>query len=103
VRQYELMLMVDPEADEERVGAVLERVRSFVTESGGEFTEGEHWGKRKLAYKVGTFIEGHYLIAELQMDPVPAKELEGTLKLTQGVIRHMLLRHDPHKDDEESE
>jgi small subunit ribosomal protein S6 len=101
VRQYELMMMLDPEADEERVGAVLDRVRNFVTERGGEFTEGEHWGKRKLAYKIGNFVEGHYLLAQLEMEPEPAKELEGTLKLTEDIIRHMLLRQDPSKDDDE--
>ena len=101
LRQYELMMMLDPEVDEDRVSAIVERVKSFVSERGGEFAEGNHWGKRKLAYKIGSLTEANYLLANLEMDPEPAKELEGTLKMTEEIVRHMLLRHDVSDEDEE--
>lgn len=101
MRQYELMIMLDPAADEDRVSAIVSRVKNFVSERGGEFVEGNHWGKRKLAYKIGNLTEANYLLANLEMDPQPAKELEGTLKMTEEIVRHMLRRRDISDEDEE--
>ena len=89
--QYELMMVMDPEVDEDQVEGVKERVRTFVAERGGQLTGEDHWGKRKLAFRIGKFSEGNYFVAQLDLEPAPAKELEGTLNMAEDVLRHLLV------------
>ena len=91
MRSYELLMVLDPEADEERVGGVVDRVKRVLADSGGEVTEENSWGQRKLAYAIGKFSEGHYYLAQLQMEPDQTSELERSLNLAEDVIRHMLV------------
>ena len=91
MRSYEMMLVINPEADDDQVEGVKDRVKQFVTDRGGEFTAEDHWGRRKLAYRIGKFTEGNYFLAQLNLDPAPAKELEGTLNMSEEIIRHLLI------------
>ena len=94
MRHYELMMVVNPDVDDEGVEALKERVRRFVTDNGGQLTSEDHWGKRKLAYRIGSHIEGNYFLAQLDLEPAPAKALEGNLNMAEDVIRHMLVLHE---------
>ena len=95
MRHYELMLVVNPEVDDEQVESLKERVKSFVADRGGEITQEDHWGRRKLAYKIGKFSEGNYIVSQLNLEPAPAKELESTLNMSEDLIRHLLVLQEP--------
>ena len=84
--------MLDPEVDEERVGAVMDRVRGLIGE--GDVVDEESWGRKKLAYKIGTRTDANYHHAHLTMEGETSKELEGGLKLMEDVLRHLLVRED---------
>jgi small subunit ribosomal protein S6 len=86
--------MLDPEVDEERVGTVMDRVRRLVGEHAGEIVDEDSWGRKKLAYKIGAYSEANYHLAHLTMDGDGTKELETGLKLTNDIIRHLLIRQD---------
>lgn len=92
---YELVLVISPEVAEEQVEALKARVKAFVADRGGEFIKEDHWGRRKLAYRMSKFTEGNYYLAYFNLDPASAKELESTLNLVEDVIRHLLVHHDP--------
>lgn len=92
---YELVLVLSPEAADDQVESLKDRVKAFVADRGGEFTKEDHWGRRKLAYRIGKFTEGNYYLANFNLDPASAKELEGTLNLVENVIRHLLVHQDP--------
>lgn len=92
MRNYELVLMLDPEVDEERTDAVMTRVRALIGD--GEVVDEENWGRKKLAYKIGTQTDANYHHAHLSMEGESSKELESGLKLTTDVIRHLLVRED---------
>ncbi len=92
MRQYELVLMIDPEADQERVDAVIERVRKIANDHGGEIVSENNWGKRKLAYKIGSHTEANYHLTNIRMENDGTKVLENNLKLADDVIRHLLVR-----------
>ena len=94
MRQYELIMLVHPEADEDRLGQVMERVRRVASEHGGEVVSEDSWGKRKLAYRIGEFTEANYHLANLQMEADGTQVLDSALKLTDDVIRHLLIRQD---------
>ena len=95
VRPYEIMLVLDPELDqEEAMEALLQRLQGVVTDGGGEITKKDPWGKRRLAYEVRGNTEGYYVVMNFRSESSVAQELERVVKLTDGVIRHLLVRLD---------
>lgn len=89
---YELVVVVRPEADEENLGTIVEGIGQFITGKGGVISEVEHWGKRRLAYPIKQYGEGHYVLTHFQMKPEHNKELETSLKISEDVIRHLLIK-----------
>jgi small subunit ribosomal protein S6 len=94
LRDYELVLIINPEVADEAVEATVESVSKIVTESGGAISDVERWGKRKLAYPLKHFMEGNYVLARFKMDPVSGKQLEANLRISEDVLRHLLIRLD---------
>jgi small subunit ribosomal protein S6 len=93
LRNYELVLMLDAEVDEERVTAVMDRVRGLIGE-GGEIVDEDSWGRKRLAYKIGERSEANYHLAHVTMEGEASKALEAGLTLAGDVIRHLLVRQD---------
>lgn len=94
MRQYELVMLVHPDVDEERLEAVVERVRRVASDHGGSIVSEDNWGRRKLAYKIGRFTEANYHLANIEMEGSGTTMLDNSLKLTDDVIRHLLIRKD---------
>ncbi|HYU18765.1 MAG TPA: 30S ribosomal protein S6 [Chloroflexota bacterium] len=94
MRDYELMVVLTPELDDEAVASTTERIRSLVTTRGGEVVDVQAWGRRRLAYPIQKFRDGHYAVAKLKLSPDAAEPLDRSLKLTEPVIRHLLVRLD---------
>lgn len=94
MRDYELMVVLTPELDDEGVTATTERVASLVTQRGGEVIDVQAWGRRRLAYPIDKFRDGFYTVAKLKLDPAAAEPLDRSLRLAEPVIRHMLVRLD---------
>ena len=99
MREYELVMLLHPDADEERVGGVMERVRTIAADHGGEVVSEDPWGKRKLAYKIDDHTEAMYHLANLRMEGEGPKVLDRALKLTDDVLRHLLIRQDSKGQD----
>jgi small subunit ribosomal protein S6 len=87
-----LVVVIDPEIDEERLSATLDRISQFVTTRGGEVIDVDRWGKRKLAYPIKRRSEGDYVITHFRLEPAQAAELEAGLRLSEEVLRHLLVR-----------
>ncbi|MFH1486582.1 MAG: 30S ribosomal protein S6 [Chloroflexota bacterium] len=92
MRDYELVFIVNPEVAEEDLPTTVEKVSQLVTAGGGTVTNVNQWGRRRLAYPIRNFAEGNYFVAQLQMDPKSSKGLERGLRLSEDVIRHLLVR-----------
>ena len=91
---YELIYIIRPEAEEENCEATVESVGRFITGKGGVVSEVERWGKRRLAYPIKQFGEGTYVLTRFQMQPVYNTELETNLRISEDVIRHLLVKLD---------
>jgi small subunit ribosomal protein S6 len=94
MRDYELMVVLTPELDDEGIAATSERVKSMVTSRGGEIVDVQEWGRRRLAYPIRKFREGHYSVTKLRLSPEAADPLDRSLRLAEPVIRHLLVRTD---------
>ena len=89
VREYEILLMLDPELTEERGNEILARVRERVDGDGGSWDSHEPWGRRKLAYEIDHKAEGVYHLLLFTATPETRDEVSRVLKITDGVMRHL--------------
>jgi small subunit ribosomal protein S6 len=86
------MVVLDPNLDDAGVEAVTARVNNLVTQRGGTVAGVEPWGRRRLAYPIARYRDGIYVLSRLSLPPNATAEIERALKLTESVIRHLLVR-----------
>jgi small subunit ribosomal protein S6 len=89
---YELVYIISPEVADESLETRIEGVNQFITGREGVVSEVEKWGKKKLAYPVKHFLEGNYILTRFKMSPARCKELEANLKISEEIIRHLLIK-----------
>lgn len=94
MRDYETMFILRPDLEEEAVEAVTTRFQGLITDGGGTVAGVNKWGKRRLAYEIQGYGEGVYVIMEFSAEADVARELERVFKITDEVIRHLLIKKD---------
>jgi small subunit ribosomal protein S6 len=92
VNDYEILLMLDPEAPEERHDEILARTRELIEQGGGAWQGHEPWGRRKLAYEIDHKSDGVYHLVTFRSEPAALDEVSRVLKITDGVMRHLATR-----------
>jgi small subunit ribosomal protein S6 len=91
-RDFEMVMVINPEADGEKLESILDNIKKLINGLGGEVSEVEQWGRRKLAYPVKGLMEGNYVLTRFKMEPSRNKELEAKLKISEDVARHLLVK-----------
>jgi small subunit ribosomal protein S6 len=94
MRPYELMYLVQPTADEERLTAVSDRLQQSIGSLGGKVEKVTPPVRRRLAYEIGKYRDGQYGVLEYSLPPDQSREFERTIKLTEDILRHIVLRRD---------
>ncbi len=89
---YEVVFIISPEVTDEDVPNTIDKISELVSKSGGSVTEVSQWGRRKLAYPIKRFTEGNYVLAQLELKPSLTMELEANLRLSNDVLRHLLIK-----------
>jgi small subunit ribosomal protein S6 len=92
MNSYELIFIVQPDIDEEGSVRLLQRFTDRVRNLGGQVTKLDTWGRRRLGYPIRSYQEGFYYEAHLDLAPQALDELTGMLKLTEPVLRYLVLR-----------
>ena len=92
MRDYEVLYIVRADIDDDKVQDAVKRVNTLIQRSGGTAERTNLWGKRKLAYEVKHQKEGSYVLQDFQLDPNRVPELESSLKITEEVLRHLIVR-----------
>ncbi len=93
-RKYELVYIVSPDATEEQVAELHGQVEAVVQRMGGQLEKTENWGRRKLAYEIGRYKEGNYVLDVIIGSGEQIKEIERRLKVYDTVIRQLIVRVD---------
>jgi small subunit ribosomal protein S6 len=92
LKDYELVFIVSPEVADEALEGTIDGISEYITGRDGVVSEVEKWGRRKLAYPVEKFLEGNYVLTRFKISPAHCKELEANLKISEEVLRHLLVR-----------
>ncbi len=90
---YEIMFIVDPTLDDEMKEKTVETVKEIIS-TAGEVKNTEIWGLRKLEYPIEKKTEGYYAVIDFQAEPTLPKELDRRLRISDNVIRHLIVNKD---------
>ena len=94
MRNYEVMVILDPNLEERTIAPSLDAFLSVVKKDGGSVDKVDIWGKRRLAYEIDKHAEGIYAVIDLQAEPASVLELDRQLNLNEAVLRTKVLRPD---------
>jgi len=89
-----MMYILRPELDEAAIAAAISKVSATVTSNSGEVTKAEPWGRRRLAYPIKHCRDGQYVLMHYKLDPKASTELERMLRISEEVIRYLVIRLD---------
>src|SRR3954452_943443 len=92
MRRYELMLVLRPDAPDDRTQAVIDRTTRQIVAAGGQIVKVAPWGRRRLAYPIARQREGSYQIVVFEAPAEAIAELERSLLITEEGLRHLVTR-----------
>ena len=92
MRDYEMMIIIDPTVDERNLGIFVDKLLQVVPAEGGSVETVDIWGKRRLAYDINKRSEGIYVVVNMKSTPATAQELDRQLGLNEVILRTKLLR-----------
>ncbi len=94
MRTYELVFIAHPSLEEEGLQGLVDSVRDYVTDAGGNVIDVDHMGRRQLAYPIRNRREGYYVRVHADLEPSAVAEVEHELNLREDVLRYLLIRRD---------
>ena len=90
---YELMFIVDSTLEDSVKEQAVETVKGIIADN-GEIVKADIWGMKKLAYPINKKNEGYYALVEFKANEDFPKELDRRLKISDNIIRHMIINKD---------
>ena len=90
MRKYELVCILQPDLDETAVNGALDRIKGWISDSGGIVDKVDLWGKRRLAYMIRKQRDGQYVLFNITLPTQSTADLERNLRFLEPVMRHML-------------
>ncbi|MCH5272888.1 MAG: 30S ribosomal protein S6 [Lachnospiraceae bacterium] len=94
MNQYELALVVNAKVEDDVRNTVLETVKELIAKFGGNITNIEDAGKKRLAYEIQKMKEGYYYFIQFDADATVPAEIESRIRIMENVIRFLCIRRD---------
>ncbi len=94
MRIYEELFILKPDSTDEEQDQIVEQVSGVITAAKGTVDKVEKWGKRRLAYRVDKYREGHYILLQFTCEADTVKEVERRLRVTDSVVKFLTVRID---------
>lgn len=93
-RPYEVMYVLDTRLDEESQSKINGRVQETIAKIGGKVESTESLGRKRLAYPIKKQNDGLYMLTNFEADSRSLKELNRVMNITEGLLRHLVVRRD---------
>lgn len=90
MRNYELVVLLQPDLDETAFNDVTSKISGWVTDGGGTVEKTDDWGIRRMAYQIQKQRDSHYVLFHFTIEPAAVKELERKIRFLESVMRHMV-------------
>ena len=94
MNKYELALVVSAKLEDEERVATVEKVKAYIERFGGQITNVDDWGKKKLAYEIQKMKEAFYYFIRFEAETTAPAEIESRIRIMDNVIRYLCVRAD---------
>ena len=94
MNKYELAVVVSAKIEDDARNAVVEKVKKTIEKHGGQITNIDDWGKKKLAYEIEKMTEGFYYFIQFDAEPSTPAEIESRMRIMDGVIRYLCVKNE---------
>ena len=91
--KYELAVVVSAKLEDDARAEVIEKVKALVTRFGGNITDVDEWGKKRLAYEIQKMKEAYYFI-HFESETTTPGEIEERIRIMDGVIRYLCVKQE---------
>ena len=94
MRDYEVVVVIKPDIEDDEREKLIERLESWLTHGDEDSDKpvADHWGHRSLAYPIDKYREGYYILYTATLDPMKISELERSITYQEDVLRHLVVR-----------
>ena len=90
MRRYELMLLLRPDLEDDKLQSAVEKVTRAIVNAGGSLTKVSPWGKRRLAYEIKHHREASYFLIHFDIEPSQVREIERGMLISEEILRHLV-------------
>jgi small subunit ribosomal protein S6 len=90
MRRYELMLLLRPDLEDDKLQAAVEKVTRAIVNAGGSLSKVSPWGKRRLAYDIKRHREASYFLIHFDIEPDQVREIERGMLISEEILRHLV-------------
>jgi small subunit ribosomal protein S6 len=94
MHKYELAVVLSAKLEEDDRTAALDKVKALIERFGGQITNVDDWGKKKLAYEIQKMTEGYYYFVQFDAESTAPGEIESRIRIMDNVIRYLIVRAD---------
>ena len=92
--KYELAIVLNAKIEDEERAAAIEKIKGYITRFGGEVTNVDEWGKKRLAYEVQKMKEGYYYFLQFDAETTAPIEIENRVRIMENVIRYLCVKQE---------
>jgi small subunit ribosomal protein S6 len=90
MRRYELMLLLRPDLEDDKLQSAVEKVTRAIVNAGGSLAKVSPWGKRRLAYEIKHHRDASYFLIHFDIEPTEIRPLEQSLMISEEILRHLV-------------
>ena len=94
MNKYELTLVVNAKIEDDERAQVIEKVKALVERFGGQISDVDEWGKKKLAYEIQKMREGYYYFIQFDASAECPAEIERRVRIMEPVMRYLCVKQD---------
>ena len=94
MNKYELAVVVNAKIEDDERAQVIEKVKALIERFGGQISDVDEWGKKRLAYEIQKMKEGYYYFIHFEADAETRGEIEQRIRIMEGVIRYLCVRQE---------
>ena len=94
MNKYELAVVVSAKIEDEERTATIDKVKAYVERFGGQISNVDEWGKKRLAYEIQKMHEGFYYFIQFEADTTAPAEIESRVRIMDNVLRFLCVRQD---------
>lgn len=94
MNKYELAIAVSAKIEDDERAATIDKVKAYVERFGGQITNIDEWGKRRLAYEVQHMKEAFYYFIQFDAEPAAPAEIEDNIRIMENIVRFLCVRQD---------